>query len=135
MALAVLYLGVVNLARVRLALDGPSFTRTLPLTMPLPYLAAGALVWGLVFVTAAFGVWRLWAWARALLLGAIILYQFHVWANHLIFDTSLYARQVWPFEAGISAAWVAIVWGFMFLPGIRRLYHSSSAAQACASKD
>jgi hypothetical protein len=115
---------VVNLARAWLALDGQSFTRTLPLAMPLPYLAAGAWVWGLVFVVAAFGVWRLWRWARALLLGAIVFYQLHIWANHLIFDTSSYSRQVWPFHAGISAAWVIIIWGFLFLPGIWRLYSS-----------
>lgn len=110
--------------RARLALDGGSFAATLPLKMPLAYLAAGGLVWGLVFVAAGFGVWRLWPWARSLLLGAIVVYQLHVWTNHLIFDTSDYSRQVWPFQLGLSAAWIVIVWGYMFLPGIRRLYQS-----------
>jgi hypothetical protein len=122
LALAVLYLGAMNLARAWLALESQPFTRTLPLAIPLPYLAASALIWGLVFVVAAFGVWRLWPWARALLLGAIVLYQLHIWANHWIFDTSSYSRQVWPFHAGISVAWVVIIWGFSFLPSIRRLY-------------
>jgi hypothetical protein len=124
LALAVLYLGMVNLARARLALDSQSFARTLSLAMPLPYLAAGALIWGVVFVVAAFGMWRLWPWARKLLLGAIIVYQLHIWINHLLFDTSNYARQVWPFYAGISLAWIVIVWGLLFLPGIRRHYQS-----------
>ena len=118
-ALAVLYLGVTNLARARLALDGQSFAQTLPLTMPLAYLGTGGLVWGCVFVVAAFGVWRLWPWARTVLLAAIIIYQLHSWANHLIFDTSAYSRQVWPFQIGLSLAWIAVVWGFLFLPGIR----------------
>jgi hypothetical protein len=120
----VLYLGVVNLARAALALYGSSFERTLLLTMPLPYLAAGGIVWGSVFVVAAFGAWSLWPWARRLLLGAIIVYQVHIWTNHLLFDTSSYARQVWPFNAGISVAWIVIAWGFLFLPGIRKLYSS-----------
>ena len=90
--------------------------------MPPIYLAAGGLVWGIAFVVAALGVWRLWPWARKLVLGAIVVYQLHIWVNHLAFDTSDYARQVWPFHIGISVAWVAAVWGYMFLPGIRRLW-------------
>ena len=121
-ALAVLYLGAVNLARAGLALGQQSFERTLPLAMPLPYLAAGGLVWGGVFVVAALGVWRLCPWARKLLLGAIALYQLHIWINHVLFDTSDYARQVWPFHMSVSAAWVVLVWGFLFLPHVKRLY-------------
>ena len=121
-ALAVLYLGAVNLIRARLALRGESFVASLPLTMPLPYLAASAMVWGSVFCIAAFGVWRLWPWARKLTLGAIVIYQLHIWINHFLFDTSDYARQVWPFQAGVSAAWIILVWGFLFLPAVRHFY-------------
>jgi hypothetical protein len=67
----VLYLGAVNLARARLALDGESFVATLPLAMPPAYLAASGLVWGIAFIVAALGVWRLWSWARKLVLSAI----------------------------------------------------------------
>jgi len=112
----------MNLVRARLALDGQSFAQTLLPTMPLTYLGVGGLVWGSVFVVAAFGVWRLWQWARTLLLAAIIVYQLHIWANHLIFDTSAYSRLVWPFQIGISVAWIVVVWGFLFLPGIRRVF-------------
>jgi hypothetical protein len=121
-ALAVLYLGVVNLARAWLALNGSSFERALALRMPLPYLSLGGLFWGIVFVVAAFGIWRMWPWARKALLGAIVVYQLHIWVNHFVFDTSVYSRQVWSFEAGISLMWTLIVWGFLNLPGIRRLY-------------
>lgn len=120
-ALAVLYLGVVNLLRAGQALLGSTFEKTLALKMPLPYLAAGGLVWGLVFATAAFGMWKLWPRARRLLLAAITAYQAHIWINHLLFDTSSYSRQVWPFHAAISVAWTFAVWGFLFLPGIRRI--------------
>jgi hypothetical protein len=121
-ALAVLYLGVMNLARARLALGGQSFAQTLPLTMPLAYLGTGGLAWGIVFVVGAVGAWRLSPWARMLLLAAIIVYQLHMWANHLIFDTSAYSHQVWPFQIGISLAWIVVVWGFLFLPSIRRAF-------------
>jgi len=121
-ALAVLYLGIVNLARAWLALNGTSFERTLPLTMPLRYLGIGGLAWGCVFVVTAFGIWRVRPWARKVLLGAIVVYQLHIWINHWVYDTSVYSRQVWPFEAGISLMWTLVVWGFMNLPGIRRLF-------------
>jgi hypothetical protein len=121
-ALAVLYLGIVNLARAWLALNGTPFERTLPLTMPLQYLGIGGLAWGGVFVVTAIGVWRLWPWARKATLGAIMVYQLHIWINHFVFDTSDYSRQVWPFAAGISLMWTLVAWGFMNLPGIRRLY-------------
>jgi len=112
----------MNLVRARLALDGQSFAQTLPLTMPLAYLGTCGWVWGLEFVVTAFGVWRLWPWARKLLLVSIMAYQFHIWTNHLIFDTSAYSRLVWPFQIGISVAWIVAVWGFLFLPGIRRVF-------------
>jgi hypothetical protein len=115
----------VNLARAGLAFEGGPFERTLPLTMPLTYLAICGLVWGLVFAAAAWGVWRLWPWARKLLLGAIVLYQLHIWINHLLFDTSTYSRQVWPFHIGISLVWIAGIWGFLWLRGVRRLYQAA----------
>ncbi len=126
-ALAVLYLALVNLARAWIALGGQPYLRTLPLRMPLVYLAVCGLLWGIVFGVAAAGVWRLWPWARVLLLGAIIVYQVHIWINHLVLDTSTYARGIWAFDAGISAAWVIFVWGFLFLPGIRRAFSSETA--------
>jgi hypothetical protein len=127
-ALAVLYLGVVNLARAWLALNGSSFERTLALAMPLPYLGVGGLTWGIVFILVSFGIWRVWPGARKVLLGAIVVYQCHIWINHFVFDTSVYSRQVWPFEAGISLVWIIVVWGFLFLPGIKRLYSRTREA-------
>jgi hypothetical protein len=118
----VLYLGAVNLTRAWLASKDISFEHTLPLSLPLTYLAVCGLVWGLVFTAAALGVWRLWAWARRLLLGAIIVYQIHIWVNHALFDVSTYSRQVWPFQAGVSVAWIMGIWIFLCLPAIRRIY-------------
>ena len=127
-ALAVLYLGLVNLARAWLALNGSPFERALPLAAPLPYFGLGGLFWGVVFVVTAFGLWRVRPWARKAMLGAILIYQVHIWINHFVFDSSVYSRQVWPFEAGTSLAWIMVVWGFLFLPGIKRLYSKTREA-------
>ena len=121
-ALAVLYLGVVNLARGWLASFGLGFERTLPLSLPLPYLAACGLIWGIAFTATAFGLWKLRPWSRALTLGATLLYQGHIWINHLLFDVSTYSRQVWPFHIAVSILWIAGVWGFLSLRNIRRPY-------------
>ena len=127
-ALAVLYLGLVNLARAWLALNRSSFERTLALAVPLPYLGLSGLFWGAAFVVIAFGLWPVWVWARKAMLGAILIYQLHIWINHFVFDSSVYSRQVWPFEAGLSLAWIIVVWGFLFLPGIKRLYSKTREA-------
>ena len=127
-ALAVLYLGLVNLARAWLALNGSPFERALPLAAPLPYFGLGGLFWGAAFVVIAFGLWRVWPWARKAMLGAILIYQLHIWINHFAFDSSVDSRQVWPFEAGMSLAWIMVVWGFLFLPGIKRLYSKAREA-------
>ncbi len=127
-ALAVLYLGMLNVARAWLALNGASFERTLALAMPLPYFGLSGLFWGVAFIVIAFGIWRVGLWARKALLGAIILYQLHIWINHFIFDSSVYSRQVWPFQAGISLVWIIVVWSFLFLPGIKRLYSKTREA-------
>ena len=121
-ALAVLYLGLVNLARAWLALNGSPFERALPLAAPLPYFGLGGLLWGAAFAVIAFGLWRVRPWARKAMLGAVLIYQLHIWINHFIFDSSVYSRQVWPFEAGLSLAWIMVVWGLLFLPDIKRLY-------------
>ncbi len=124
-ALAVLYLGAVNLARGWLAAFGLGFERTLPLALPLPYLALGGFIWGAAFCVIGFGLWALRPWSRAPALGAIIFYQGHIWINHWLFDTSTYSRQVWPFHIGISLVWIAGVWGFLWLRGVRRLYQAA----------
>lgn len=121
-ALAVLYLSAVNLVFGAQALaSGPPWSAW-PARAPLAWLIAGKLAWGVVFGVTAWGVWRLRPWGRKLLLGAITLYQAHIWLNHILFDASDYARQVWPFAAGVSVVTLGVAWGFMFWPKIRRRY-------------
>lgn len=121
-ALAVLYLSGLNLVYgLQVVTRWPDLA-WLPARMPLAWLAAGKLVWGLTFGLAAWGLWRLRAWGRTLALVAFTLYQVHIWANHVLFDVSNYARQVWPFYAGLSLVSLALVWGFLFWPSVRQLY-------------
>jgi hypothetical protein len=49
------------------------------------------------------------------------LYQAHIWLNHLLFDASDYARQTRPRDLALSALFLAVVWGTLHLPGVRRI--------------
>jgi uncharacterized membrane protein (DUF2068 family) len=122
LALAVLYISVENLVfGVQAAVEWP-YLSAQPVHVPLAWLIAGKLVWGIVFGVTAWGVWRLKAWGRKLLLIGATLYQVHIWINHLLFDTVAYAWQVRPFQVGITLITLAVVWGYMCLPDVRRLY-------------
>ncbi len=121
-ALALLGLGVTNFVFGAQAVTQWSYYSTLPLRIPLVWLIGGKLVWGIVFGITAWGVWRLRPWGRKLLLTSLTLYQAHIWLNHILFDVSEYSRQVWPFEAGISLITLAVVWGLVGLPSLRRSY-------------
>lgn len=113
-------LGGVNLVRAWLALRFARALPDLPLTMPLQLLATTSIVWGVVFIACAVGLWRLRAWGRWGTLVAYSLYQAHVWANHLLLDASDRARQVWPWDAAVSAVTLMAVWGFLNWPGVRQ---------------
>ncbi|MBN1889059.1 MAG: hypothetical protein JW850_13780 [Thermoflexales bacterium] len=126
LALAVLYTSIVNLVFGVQAIAQWPYLSSLPVRMPLAWLIAGKLAWGVVFGVIAWGVWRLAAWGRKAVLAGVVLYQLHIWVNHILFDTSDYARQVWPFAAGMSLVTIGLVWGFMFLPAVHRLYEHRS---------
>jgi hypothetical protein len=122
LALLVLYISVANIAFGVQALTQWFYLSTLPVRMPLAWLIAGKLAWGIAWSVIAWGVWRLAAWGRKAALAGIVLYQLHIWINHVLFDTSDHAQQMWPFAAGLSLVTIGLLWGFMFVPAVRRLY-------------
>jgi hypothetical protein len=93
-----------------------------PTAMPMGLLASTSLAWGLVFGLCGLGLWRLRPWGRKGALAAVSLFHAHVWLNHLLFDRSDYARQVWPFALAHTLAALLVVWGFLYWPAVRRLY-------------
>lgn len=124
-SLLVLLLGSgLNLARATWALGQTSALAELSLStsMPMSYLFGTSLVWSLVFGGCSFGLWRLQSWGRIGTLVAVTLYQGHIWLNHIVFDRSDYARQVWPFAIVHTLVVLGAVWGFLNWPTIRDLY-------------
>jgi hypothetical protein len=90
--------------------------------MPMALLACTSLAWGIVFGLCSLGLWRLRPWGRRGALAAVSLFHAHIWLNHLLFDRSDYARQVWPFAVAHTLAALLLVWGFLYWPAVRRLY-------------
>ena len=120
LTILVLALGLANLVRAGVALRYHSLLPNLPLTVPLTYLAAMGGFWGVVLTACAVGLVRFRRWGRRGTLAAVTLYEAHVWANHLLFDTSDYARQTRPRDLLLTLFLLALVWGLLNWPSIRK---------------
>jgi uncharacterized membrane protein (DUF2068 family) len=124
-SLLVLLMGsALNLTRAMWAFRQADALADLPLStsMPMGLLAATSLIWGFAFLVCAYGLWRLRPWGRIATLALVTLYHVNIWFNHVVFDRSDYARQVWPFAVVNSLVALAVVWGFLNWPSIRDLY-------------
>lgn len=122
LAFLVLALGLGNLVRAVMALRYDALLPDLPLTVPLTYLAAMGGFWGLVLTACTVGLVRLCPWGRWLTLAAVTLYEVHVWANHFLFDANDYARLTRPRDLALTLLLLALAWGFLNWPGIRRMF-------------
>jgi hypothetical protein len=110
-----LFLALGNLGRGVMALHIRAALPSLPLTVPLEYLAAMGFFWAAAFAACVVGLWRLSPWGRRVTPIAVTLYQAHVWLNHLCFDASDYARQTRPFDLLMTLLCLALVWGGLWV--------------------
>ena len=120
LGLLVLALGLGNLVRASLALRYAALLPDLPMTVSWAYLVALGVFWGMVFIACAVGLVRFRPWGRWGTLAATTLYEAHVWANHLLFDVSDYARQTRPRDLLLTVLLLALVWGLLNWPSIRK---------------
>ena len=127
LALAVLLFSAVNLLRAVRVFLGLEMLAQLNLSVSPAYLGVSGLVWGAALGATAAGLWRLRPWGRWLALGAVSLYHLYAWVNRLMFDTSIYARQVWPWEALVSVLAVGLTWGILWRPGVRRVFRGGES--------
>jgi hypothetical protein len=122
LGLLVLTLGLVNLGRAGMALHYNALLPDLPMTVSWTYLAATGAFWGLVFAVCAIGLLRFRPWGRWGTLAAVTLYQAHVWVNHLLFDTSDYARQTRPRDMVLTLRLLALVCGSLSSRNLRKTF-------------
>jgi len=122
LAILLLLVGVANLGRATVALYTASRLPDLPVSVPLPYLAATSAFRGAALIACAVGLVRFRRWARWATLIVATLFQAQVWLDHLLFDRSHYALRIWPRDLALSALFLALVWGLLNWPSIRKVF-------------
>ena len=116
----VLAVGLANLARGGLTITYSTRLPDLEMSVSWEYLAATSIFWGLALVVSSICLAGFYRWARWATLGVATLYQVHAWVNHLLFDANEYARQTWPRDLILTAVFLALVWGILSWPSVRR---------------
>jgi hypothetical protein len=123
-SLLVLLLAAWNAFQILSALQRYDLMRTLDLTTEANLLIVIGLTWAIGFGLAAWGLWRLRAWGRTWMLIAIIAYQAQQWIMRLSLMRSSDEVIRRPADVFLSLLSIAVVWGFLFIPKIRRLYRN-----------
>lgn len=112
----------------------PTLT-ALSASLPWRYFALTGLIWALLLLPIALGVWRRRPWARIALLIATPVFHLHHWVNRLAFADSSYASQNMPLNLLITAASLTIVFTILWHPAIRAQFASSSSLPTSLSKE
>ncbi len=123
-ALLVLLLAAWNAFQVWNAFQKYDDMRSLDLVTEANILIIMGLTWAIGFGLAAWGLWRLRSWGRTWMLIAIFAYQAQQWIMRftLVRSSDEVIRR--PADLFLSLLSIIVVWGFLFIPRIRRLYRS-----------
>ncbi len=123
-ALLVLLLAAWNVWQAFSALQQYDLMRTLNLTSEANILIVMGLTWAIGFGLAAWGLWRMRAWGRTWALIAIVVYQLQQWIMRLSLMRSSDEVIRRPADLFLSLLSIVAVWGFLFIPKVRRLYRN-----------
>jgi hypothetical protein len=124
-ALLVLLLAAWNAFQVISVLQHDALVRVLNASIQAGLLIIVGVTWAIGFGLAAWGLWRLRSWGRTWMLVAIVAYQAQVWIMRLSLSRSADEVLRRPADAFLALSSIAVVWGFLFIPKIRRLYVTS----------
>jgi hypothetical protein len=120
--LGVLSLAVFNAWRAILAARQFEYLRGLSLEGPALALSLTGLVWAAGFGVAAIGLYRLRRWARLWTMAAIAFYTANLWLIRLIFEKSPDEPLTRPADAALAVLSIAVVWGVLSWPSLRRMF-------------
>lgn len=95
LTLGVLTIATVNIIRFLLTILQWEFLNDILPISPV-YLAFSGLVWSLVLLPQAWGLWRGYSWAPRLTLITSLAYSLYYWLDRLLL-TANYGGQNWPF--------------------------------------
>jgi hypothetical protein len=124
-SLLVLLLAAWNVFQVWNAVQRYDFMRSLNLSTEANLLIVIGLTWAIGFGLAAWGLWRLRSWGRIWMLIAIVAYQAQQWIMRLSLMRSSEEVIRRPADVFLSLLSIAVVWGFLFIPKIRKVYVKS----------
>ncbi|MBN1955986.1 MAG: hypothetical protein JW900_13180 [Anaerolineae bacterium] len=122
----ILALGLANLVKMTIALDYAIRLPDLPMTVSWEYLAASGGAWAVLLFAAVVGLARFRPWGRWATLTASTLYAVFIWADHLLFDASEYARQTWPRDLLLTVLFLVIVWCALNWPPVRKVFRAKT---------
>ena len=120
--LLVLLLAAWNIFQIISVQQRYDLMRSLNLATEANLLIIIGLTWAIGFGLAAWGLWRLRPWGRTWMLIAIVAYQAQQWIMRLSLMRSSDEVMRRPADAFLSLLSIAVVWGFLFIPKIRRIY-------------
>ena len=120
--LLVLLLAAWNAFQVWSAFQRYDFMRSLDLATEANILIVSGVTWAIGFGLAAWGLWRMRSWGRTWMLIAIVVYQAQQWIMRLSLMRSSDEVIRRPADVFLALLSIAVVWGFLFIPKIRRLY-------------
>src|SRR5512137_1843080 len=121
-SLLVLLLAAWNVFQVFSVFQNYDLMRTLNLSTEANLLIVIGLTWVIGFGLAAWGLWRMRSWGRTWMLIAIVAYQAQQWIMRFSLMRSSDEVIRRPADVFLSLLSIVIVWGFLFIPKIRRLY-------------
>ena len=121
-----LLLAAWNAFQVWSAVQRYDFMRSLDLATEANILIVSGVTWAIGFGLAAWGLWRLRSWGRTWMLIAIVAYQAEQWIMRLSLMHSSDEVIRRPADVFLSLLSIAVVWGLLFIPKIRRLYVTSN---------
>ncbi len=122
LALAVLCLSLFNLLGAVSGVERYPFLSRLSLSLPLAYRLGSRAVWSAAFGALAAGLWRLKHWGRVGTPAAFTLYLAQDWFDRLMFNRTDYARVTEPFSLALTVIELALVWGILLWPKVRRSF-------------
>ena len=96
--------------------------RSLDLAAEANLLMVMGVTWAIGFGLAAWGLWQMRPWGRTWMLIAIVAYEAQQWIMRLALMRSSDEVIRRPADVFLALLSIAVVWGFLFIPKIRRLY-------------
>jgi hypothetical protein len=134
LAVGALCISVGNLIGVYGSLVRRSLYATLDLAVSPGLLAALAGLWAIVWMAAAWGLWRLKPWARPALLIVSPVYTVYQLGQQVFFAQPGYFKGRLPFLAGLAAVLLGGIFYVMTRPRVKDAFEETAGEENLAEE-